>query len=154
MRILVVCSGNICRSPMAEGILTHLCRLQRIPASVRSAGMLGIVGRPPAENAILACAERGVDIASLRSQGFSREHVAWADVVLCMERVHLEEVLHRGGAPERAVLLGRFAGGLLGDEIPDPVGQDLDAFRRTRDLLWRAAEGFFAEVEAPARASS
>lgn len=143
LNILVVCSGNICRSPMAEGILRSLIAEVGIPRiAVRSAGTLGIVDSPPAENAVTACRERDVDINEIRSSALNQGLLAWADIVLGMEPHHLEacQTLSDGKPPALA-LLGSYGDPAL-SEIDDPVGQDMETFRRCRDILFDCASGF------------
>lgn len=145
VNLLVVCSGNICRSPMAEGILRAL--LGRAPSGheVKSAGTLDIVGRPPAGNAQLTAGERGVDLRAKRSCALDASLLDWADVVLGMERAHLDVARARARGPlPRLQLLGAEEPALPGGEIPDPVGQGLEAFDECCELLWRCCERFLA----------
>jgi protein-tyrosine-phosphatase len=150
-KVLVVCSGNICRSPMAEGILRSLIEEAGLrDVEVRSAGTLGILGSPPADNAVRACREKGVDISELRSSALSGEILRWPDIVLGMEEGHLSACRSLvSGARPRLALLGSF-GRPADPEIADPVGQGLNAFRECRDVLLACASAFVSGELQPA----
>lgn len=125
---------------MAEAVLRDRLGLSRMSCTVSSAGTLGLEGRPAAPNAVTACAERGLDLSAFRSRELTPARLAQADLVLCMEPKHLDECrrLSPAGGP-RIELLGAVlptGDGLLpSGAVQDPVGQDLDAFRRCLELL-------------------
>ncbi|MBV9026462.1 MAG: low molecular weight phosphotyrosine protein phosphatase [Streptomycetaceae bacterium] len=121
-RILTVCLGNHCRSPLAAVVLTQLGG----PAvDVRSAGLCGKwVGQPAHPAMVAAAAQRGYDLTSHRSVQVSPELLAWADVILAMDHANLAAL--QGLADVRtAAKLALY----LGDrDVPDPWGQDDEAF--------------------------
>jgi len=135
--IVCLCTGNICRSPMAEGILAHALRNTR--ARVVSAGVAAPWGVPASENSVIACAEIGIDISGHRSQPLTPELAARADLILAMEMHHLFAA--RSLAPQHAEkmhLLSQYAEGdarsaPLG--VSDPIGGNLDEYRATRDVI-------------------
>ncbi len=134
-RLVFVCSGNICRSPMAAAIASDWLGKKESPAAIISCGTLNIMHRSAAKEAITAMVERDIDITSHRSQGVSIGLLRMADSIIVMAPKHEQFILD--SAPELApkiVRIWQFAAQEL-DEIADPVNQDLEAFRRCRDLL-------------------
>ncbi|MBC7186039.1 MAG: low molecular weight protein arginine phosphatase [Calditrichaeota bacterium] len=141
LRILFVCSGNSCRSPMAQGMLrAKLPHNLSQRVTVKSAGTLGINGQPATALAIQVAREYGADLRNHLSQGLSEELTEWADLILVMERAHLEFIKKNyPAAAERTHLLrayGRMSPVLNGDEdIPDPIGGSLATYRECAHLI-------------------
>ena len=132
MKLLFVCTGNTCRSPMAAAIARALAA-ERGLASVdaTSAGAGAVEGSSASDGALLVGLEHGVDLGEHRSRPLTRELVAEADLVLAMGGTHLERVQQLGGG-DRAHLLTDFAAGRPGGRhISDPFGADLAVYRRT-----------------------
>lgn len=128
MHILVVCTGNTCRSPLAEALLRSALGDR---GSVSSAGTGAWEGAPASEGAYLVGLENGLDLSGHRAQMLTRELVASADLILTMSRHHAARVADLGGAG-RVHLLGEFAGRTgPAAEVSDPFGGDLDEFRET-----------------------
>ena len=124
---LFICTGNTCRSPMAEGIFRHAAQKKGLPIEVQSAGM-GEDNQSAADNAILAMKEIGIDISMHRSRHLTPAMVRWADFILCMTRSHKDILVTMLGVPEEKV-------SVLGNGVPDPYGGDIDIYRQTRDAL-------------------
>src|SRR5262245_18256891 len=100
--ILIVCTGNVCRSPIAEGLLRAALQARLGPnaPAVSSAGTMGLSGSPPDPNSIDAAAERGVDISAHRARELSVDDVEAATLILGMSADHDREVV--ASAPEAA----------------------------------------------------
>jgi protein-tyrosine-phosphatase len=144
-KLLFVCSGNICRSPMAQVIATdRLARAGR-PGIVLSAGTLGIHGQPASGHAITAIAELGLSLGHHRSQGVSALLVRNATDVFVMAPNHAAHVerLDPSVAP-RLRPMWRYTGDPDATEIADPIGFDLPEYRACRDLLVTAIDVWLA----------
>lgn len=146
-RILYICSGNICRSPMAEALTASITAPYGIDVESRSAGTLGLVDRPADPLAIKVCRELGVDLRDHRSRGIDANLLAWADHILVMSVEHAMWIReHHDDPGERLRLLGPFAGV---PEIPDPIGGWSWTFRRVRRQIEAGIQAFTRRVLAP-----
>lgn len=146
MRILFVCTGNTCRSPMAAGIARAVAAERGLTdVQIDSAGA-GANPFPPgvpmpvigaSDGALLVAMEHGVDLGPHRAQPLTRDLVDRADLVLAMGDRHLGRVLELGGAG-KAFLLTDFAShGERTGGVADPFGGDLAAYRDTYEELER-----------------
>ena len=151
VRLLVVCLGNICRSPMAEGLLRARIEASPLAGEViaDSAGTGNRhAGEAPDPRAIATAARHGVDISSLRARQLSRDDFARHDWLLCADRNNLRDVRARGPseAHSRCALLLDWAGTAADGEVPDPyTGGDAE-FEAVWTMLDRAAQDIVARL--------
>jgi protein-tyrosine-phosphatase len=148
LRILFVCTGNTCRSPMAEVIARQRAEeLGWHHVEVGSAGVGALDGSPASEGALRAAEAHGLDLSAHRSRLFTRGLAEEADLILTMSTDHLMRVVELGGG-ERAALLTSYAGGhpdgFPATSIPDPIGgsdeEYMETFRLLRGLIDRVME--------------
>src|SRR5258708_29260078 len=129
--VLFVCTGNICRSPLAASLLERALKERGLEVAVTSAGTGAWDGAPASEGAYLVGLERGLDLSGHRARLLTRDLVEDADFILTMARHHRARVDELGGEG-RVFVLGEYAG-REGDEaeVSDPFGGDLDIYRNT-----------------------
>jgi RpiB/LacA/LacB family sugar-phosphate isomerase len=102
----------------------------------RSAGTSAVNGWPASEEAVIALREKGVDLQRHRSQPVTSDLLEKSDLIVTMTRRHREDLLrHNASLAPRIRLLTSFGTATRSDDIPDPIGQSLDVYRRTRDVI-------------------
>src|SRR5665213_2260683 len=141
--ILFVCTGNICRSPMAEGLFRHATQ-GRADCRVMSAGVGAMEGQPPSAHAVRALKELGVDISQLRSRMLSQDLVEQADYIFGMTHSHVDSItLLFPQAAEKTFLLREFDETLdeFEKDISDPIGGSYETYAYCRDQI---EQGIFA----------
>lgn len=130
-RVLFVCTGNICRSPLAEALLRRAVEERGLDVVVASAGTGAWEGAPASEGALLVGLEHDLDLSGHRARLLSRELLEQSDLVLTMARHHRARVDELGGGG-RTYVLGEYAGRPPADaEVSDPFGGDLEVYRET-----------------------
>lgn len=139
--ILFVCTGNTCRSPMAQGICEKLAFDQRLPIMANSAGLSATKGQPASANAVAACREIGVDISRHRSTDVRELDLSKFDAIYTMTVHHKAALIALGANPYRVSVLATEDGG-----ISDPYGGDIDTYRRCRDEIYNAIEFSLKEL--------
>ena len=149
MRLLFICTGNTCRSPLAEA----LARREAIDrglteVEVASAGTSTWDGAPASDGALLVALERNLDLSGHRAQQLTRELIESHDVILAMGPHHLERAEALGGEG-KSYLLSAYAGGTrTGMPISDPFGGDLEQYRDTLGELQREIRRVFDRLTA------
>lgn len=135
MRILFVCTGNTCRSPLAEGIARHLLAERGVPdIEVSSAGTSAWPDAPASDGSLLVALEHGIDLSGHRARQLSPDLVAASDLILTMGPHHLDRAEALGGSG-RSFLLTGFVHPGQSRPVMDPFGGDLDVYRATFDEM-------------------
>lgn len=137
---LVVCLGNICRSPIGEGWLRHAAMVRGCRVKVDSAGTAGYhVGEAPDRRSVAAMKAAGIDISGQRSRKFVRADFKKFDRILVMDQSNLRDVLALARGDEEAAKVALFDGT---SDVPDPYYGGDDGFARVREQVRAAAESW------------
>ena len=136
MKLLFVCTGNTCRSPLAEAI-ARKCAIERglVEVDVASAGTSAWDGAAASDGALLVGLERRLDLTGHRAQQVTPALVDSSDLIFTMGPHHLERIEALGGSGRAFLLTAYPQRGSEGRPISDPVGGDLDVYRATADEL-------------------
>lgn len=138
-RLLCVCTGNTCRSPMLAALLGEALRRGGVAAAVESAGTGAFAGDPASHGAVAAMARRGIDLSAHRSRPLAGLDLAGYDHIYAVSSRHAAFVRAQGVPPERITVIGADRGG-----IPDPWGGDDAVYEATARVL----EGEVARIVA------
>ena len=152
MKILMVCTGNICRSPTAEGVLRAALERAGLEGrcEVDSAGTHDYhVGDPPDRRAVAHARRRGYDLSSLRARQVADADFEAFDLILAMDAGHLAQLAARcpEGQRHKLRMFLEFAG-VRGADVPDPYYGGADGFERVLDMAEAAAQGLLDHVRA------
>lgn len=151
MKLLFVCTGNICRSPTAEGVMAfHLRRAGLADrVAVDSAGTMAYhEGEEPDPRAQMVAEQRGYDLSDLRARLLEPEDFREFDLLLAMDRGHLRSMKRMRAGPADVRLFLDYANGQRGRDVPDPYyGQKRD-FDVALDLIEMGVRGLLDEIAA------
>ena len=150
VKFLFVCTGNTCRSPMAEGIFRKYLaeklkcdvdQLNKIGYKIFSAGVMDVAGVPASAEAIAACAAKGINLTAHRNQRLSKELIEESDLIFAMERMHQQKIIALSPEAANKCFL------LAGDEgIADPIGQPQEFFNSCADVIEAAVKKKISEL--------
>ena len=145
--ILLVCTGNSCRSVMAEGLLKkRLKELGKTDIVVSSAGTGALQGYPPMAETIKVMEEAGVDINNFESTSINDELIKASDLILVMSTTHRSEIIRRvPKAAEKTFLLREYGRSeqdekLTDPDIPDPIGLSIPGYKVCLEILKKEIE--------------
>ena len=147
LHVLLVCTGNICRSPIAHGLLAD--RVRGLEVEVRSAGTWAGGGSPATDEAVAAAAEIGIDIAAHRSSRFTTYLADWADLILTMTAEQKDEVIAEAPAAQaKTFTIKSFAARQaerddpVDGDVADPLGMPRSAYSNVA----RELEGLIDDI--------
>ncbi|MBT6137476.1 MAG: low molecular weight phosphotyrosine protein phosphatase [Rhodospirillaceae bacterium] len=151
MRLLMVCTGNICRSPTAEGVVRKLIAEAGLSGEIEidSAGLYsGHGGSRPDIRARMVAEQNGYDISELRSRPLKPEDYGDFDLILGMDKGHISEMREECPLPliDKIRLYLDFTPEMVGQEVPDPYTGDADDFTLAFELIEQGAEGLVDQI--------
>ncbi|MCY8513041.1 low molecular weight protein arginine phosphatase [Bacillus atrophaeus] len=134
MNIIFVCTGNTCRSPMAEALFKSIAEKKGLDVTVRSAGVFASPNGKASPYAIEALFEKHIALNHVSSQ-LTEENVAAADLILTMTNQHKQLIINQFGShSDKVFTIKEYAAG-VDEDVTDPFGGTLEVYRRTRDEL-------------------
>jgi len=151
-RVLLVCMGNICRSPTAEGVLRHFIKINNLgdKVEVDSAGTHGYhVGEAPDSRTQRAAAVRGYNLSQLRARKVARQDLDYFDLILAMDKSNFDNLQRMAGPgqQERIKLFMEYARNFDDDEVPDPYYGLGHGFDLVLDMVEDASLGLVDEIK-------
>jgi protein-tyrosine-phosphatase len=149
--ILIVCTGNICRSPMGAALLQHALAAQPEPLRslrVVSAGVASRTGEPASANAVTALKKVGIDLSGHSSRPVTQELLDHSLLVLCMTESHRDMIeVTADPVPAHVHLFREFTGAKGNLDIPDPYGLHLHAYEASRDEIVAAIPSIIEHLQ-------
>jgi protein-tyrosine phosphatase len=146
MKVLFVCTGNICRSPTAEGVLKELARKTGVPVHVESAGTHDYhVGACPDQRAMQHASKRGYDLSAQRARQLRKRDFEEFDLLIAMDRGHLQ-ILEQHCPPQHR---GKLRMLVDGHDVPDPYYGGAEGFEQVLDMVEAACLGLLHEIKRP-----
>ena len=147
VRILFVCTGNICRSPMAEGYFRSLCeKSKRSDINVVSAGTYAGNTFPASSQAVRIMSDYGIDISKHKSQQITKELLNVSDLTVVMTRTHKERILAAfKPVSSKVFLLHEFDSGIK--DVFDPFGGNHDIYNSCFSEMKKALDNLFLDID-------
>lgn len=140
MNILFVCTGNTCRSPMAQGLLEKMAKDRGLNINIKSAGIFALDGQRASKEAIEVLKEDGIDISSHRANMIHRDLLKEADLILTMSISHKEALIFKYDfVKEKIYTLKEYAYGIE-EDILDPFGGNVTVYKNTKEEIAKALE--------------
>jgi protein-tyrosine phosphatase len=150
VKFLFVCTGNTCRSPMAEGIFKKYlaeklqCKVDQLEQAgykICSGGIMDTSGFPASAGALAACAAKGIDLSAHRNKGLSKELIEESDFIFAMEQIHNDNIIALSNESADKCFL------LAGDKgIADPIGHPQEFFNRCADIIEASVKERISEL--------
>ncbi len=149
--VLFVCTGNICRSPTAEGVFRHFVQVAGLADQfqIESAGTSSAhVGEPPDSRSQRAARQRGYDLSAQRARQVQRDDFHRFDLILAMDAGHLRQLQRMApkGSPAKLALFLDYAPNQPVRDVPDPYYGGPDGFSQVLDLIEAGAEGVLRAI--------
>jgi protein-tyrosine phosphatase len=142
--ILVLCLGNICRSPIAEYLLKDFAKKNNLNLNVDSAGITALAGYPAHELSVHIMQEQGIDMTEHRAKQVTAAHVKAADLILVMDDTQRHDLAKMfPQAAGKTFRIGEFTS----ENIPDPYGEPFTAFEHAFSLIAKGLEPWYAELK-------
>lgn len=142
--VLVLCLGNICRSPIAEYLLRDFAKKNNLDLNIDSAGLTAMVGWPAHEYSIQIMQEHNIDLTAHRAKQVETQHVIQADLILVMDDIQRQmlarDFSHSSGKTFR---IGEFTK----VDIPDPYGEAFPAFQNAFKLISESLEPWYLQLK-------
>ena len=153
MKILMVCLGNICRSPIAEGVLIAKCKQKGLNWTIDSAGTNGYHnGERPHPDSQLVCRQHGIDISAQRSRPFNKQDFDTFDLIIPMASDVERDIRHMAGGKydaDKVKLLLNYSFPDTNLDVPDPWSRSIAAFHEVYQLIDHACDALIEAHSSP-----